>query len=467
MRESKLITLLKKIDEKERRNFEKFIQSPYFNSNKSVSQFWKCLKKHAPNYDSPKLERSKIYKKLFPGEVYDDNRLRQLRSLLLKLLQQFLVIERLHMDKQESDVILAKVYQTKQLFPQLLKMINTNLSSSHKEQKLEHFYQKAFWNKLKYQIEKESKLIGDATAIKKTDETLDLYYIGEKLKHACELVSWNNIMKTSYTIFLEEVIIEKSQNTLDLPVFHQLYAAALIMIRKPTNDNFSSFKKLYYTMGFQLEKYDRVVLLTYLLNFTFLKIQQHKEEYIREAFNLYSFGIDNELFILNNVFFADHFTNLISIASALRELKWIDDFLKGLDKQIQLGRLQLNPSYLNLSKGRVAFEKGDYQLSLEHLEEVNLKNQLHSFANRYISIACYVELQYPMPFIEAKCESFVVFVNRRFFNKLEMIEGSKNFVRVVKELIKEVPCKEKLLPLLKTNVKFIFKKWLVKRVDDL
>lgn len=53
MRKSNLIQLLSKLSKDELDRFGKFAESPYFNSNRKVVEFFSYLRRFHPGFDSP------------------------------------------------------------------------------------------------------------------------------------------------------------------------------------------------------------------------------------------------------------------------------------------------------------------------------------------------------------------------------------------------------------------------------
>lgn len=93
MRKSKLISLLLTFDDEEFKRFGKFLESPYYNTNKKVLQLYNHLKKYAPGFNSKAVEKEAVFRKLYPGKKYNDGVLRVHISDLLKHAQDFLVTQ--------------------------------------------------------------------------------------------------------------------------------------------------------------------------------------------------------------------------------------------------------------------------------------------------------------------------------------------------------------------------------------
>jgi len=99
MNRTALISLLSSFSRKEIKEFEKFLDSPYFNNNKSAVSLFAHIKSYHPEYHSELLTKQNIYSKVFPNEPYNDVKFRKLISDLNKLAEKFVAVERLCSDE--------------------------------------------------------------------------------------------------------------------------------------------------------------------------------------------------------------------------------------------------------------------------------------------------------------------------------------------------------------------------------
>ena len=125
MENSKLIQLLKTFSTQELREFKDFMQSPLFNKNQDLIDFYLYLKKIAPDFPSKKLDKNAVFKRLYPNKKYADKQMRYLMSFTLKLAEQF---------------IGWKKYQGQEI------LVKTHILESLVERNLEKNYQNIFQN---------------------------------------------------------------------------------------------------------------------------------------------------------------------------------------------------------------------------------------------------------------------------------------------------------------------------------
>ena len=113
---SKLIKLLKSLSEAEFKGLQVFVQSPAYNTNTNVLRLYRALKKYFPDFESPKLEKEKIFKKLFPNQAFSDVKLRQLRSKLSKIIEEYLIYLEFQKDEFRKKKLLTEIYGKRNLY---------------------------------------------------------------------------------------------------------------------------------------------------------------------------------------------------------------------------------------------------------------------------------------------------------------------------------------------------------------
>ena len=110
MIKSSLIEAFKTFSPKEIKEFAEFVSSPFFNKNINVIKLFELIRKNYPEFESAKIEKEKIFSKLFPGKPYKDSTLRLLMYYLYELVEKFLAYNRFNNDKfrQNYDRVLLR-----------------------------------------------------------------------------------------------------------------------------------------------------------------------------------------------------------------------------------------------------------------------------------------------------------------------------------------------------------------------
>lgn len=113
MQNTRLIKVLKTLSSEELTKFGRFISIPYFTKGRNLSPYFKELKKFYPEFDSEDLTKENIYKLMNKNAEYNKNAINLmniLTSTMLKLLDKFLVLERLENDQTKEMILLNEEY---------------------------------------------------------------------------------------------------------------------------------------------------------------------------------------------------------------------------------------------------------------------------------------------------------------------------------------------------------------------
>lgn len=90
MKNLKALQILSTLDNNEFFEFSRFIVSPFVNKSKDLIKLYSILKPFYPEFSDSKLTAEKIYKKMYPGNVFNEGTIRNLFSNLGSLVEKFL-----------------------------------------------------------------------------------------------------------------------------------------------------------------------------------------------------------------------------------------------------------------------------------------------------------------------------------------------------------------------------------------
>lgn len=463
LNKSKLIKLLAKLPPKTVKTFKawyKQMGSP----KRDAFLILEYILLYYPEFDSPHLLQNIAFTKIFGKTPYDYRKLMKGVSQVHLDLKQYLVQQELTEDDFLSDSLLARVYKKYQLRHELSLLLDKKRATKPTINSPKSYYEKLHWEQMIFLGGGKAKINHRENSLNKAMTSLDMYYLGIKLKFACDIATKQMLFGSKYEIQLSNSIKEYSKANLDkLPTFHQLYWFAWQLILHRREETYQKLKQLFWQKHTFLEKEDQLILVTYLLNYGAFKIRTNNLTFVREMFELFQFSIEKGILIINQFFIEDHFINLINISCALKEFDWLENTLENQLAPI-IGDLSPSAYYLGLS--RIALAKKNFIQCRSHLTNIDYNNYIYSKRARAFQLMCAVELKEPTIGIEANCKSFENYVRR---NKTKQIEDNYihlNFIRFIRHLIKINPNKEKLLRDL-NSTPTIFKPWLLEKANQL
>ncbi len=446
MRESKLIVLLQVFENTQLKAFDKFIQSPYFNNSPIIIKLWKHLQKYAPTFESNLLEKEKIYKKVYPKEAFDDKKLRQLRSRLLKLVEEFMAIENFKQDKFRFKKEIADVYLNKGMkdpfegkYRALQKSFigRKNLSGEELQQKLSLHHQ-LYFNELHV---KDAK---DSLELQASTHQLEEYYNYQKLLYAIEWLSSSIVFKhkipDSIRAFIDSIAqrtTENNSNSREI-IFENAIKILIIPDIDITFPIFIQVKQNLTNQYEYLNKVEKIILLRLLINYC-IKTSREGKNLTSQVFQLYQLGLtDGSIFqkgLMTNI----SYINIVGTAIKLKQFKWTEDFINKESNRLYEFQSQL---YQSIAKAILCFYKKEYKNCLMLLSNLDSANHITiEITKRSLKLRaafeCYLMDESYTPIIYANIESFNKYLSRKEFVSDHWRNTYSNFVGFLKRLVRE------------------------------
>jgi len=98
-----IVKILRSFTKEEINSFTDFIYSPYYNKSKTVQKLWDEVKKYAPEFDSPNLEKEKVFKKIFGDKNFNYGTMKNLISTFTSIAEKFLELKYYESEKFQCD----------------------------------------------------------------------------------------------------------------------------------------------------------------------------------------------------------------------------------------------------------------------------------------------------------------------------------------------------------------------------
>lgn len=164
MHNNSLLEILRTFTPEELKKFDDFVNSPYFNKKSFVTALFKHIKKYYPEFKSPRLERVKVWKALYPDKEYNYGIFKNLVFDLTKLAERFISLESSFLNKTGTEFNLLNASCDRKLsglFKTYYNITDKALKKSYNSQKLNaesyfHFMYKTQLLKFYHNLEYES-----------------------------------------------------------------------------------------------------------------------------------------------------------------------------------------------------------------------------------------------------------------------------------------------------------------------
>lgn len=484
MTDSKLINLLKSLSPDEFKQFEKFVDSSFYNKGRDLTPLMKVIKPFYPEFDDIKLTNEFLFKKIFPGKKYDkirsENLIRTLSSHLFRICKEFLIYLELENQTVKKKYLLLNQLRKKGLYKE---------------------FDREFGS-LDYETEDNSKgSIG---------YFFDEYLISS-VKRDCSLNRDDFAEAFEYTIKASENTVAaaliscfKFEDEKNLAQAYNLNLGSNIVQPLLDNLNSVSFLNSLNKNGSRYFPYIEIFLTIYMMNKFrdkteyFFKLKDllkkysaifgHSENYVlwnilltycginklgaRETFLLYRHILENGFYKLSQKedFHIVLFRNIVIDTSSIFEYKWLEEFINKYSEELNENHRENMRAY---SMAYLLFARSEFEKALENIMKIKYNLFLFKLDLKILQLKIYYELG----FYEEGLS--LVSATLSYINSTKELaefikESIGNFAKCMRELIKirsDASSKKIDLHELKLKVKNIFHTnlsgWIMEKISEI
>jgi hypothetical protein len=477
VKDRKILIAMSALNIYELNSFVKYIHSPYFNVNQNIATFCTILAEAIKNNEENLLTPEIIWQKVFIDLPYNNQKFLKLNSDLVKLLEDF--IAQKEFDQSDS-------FKTNLKIEGVRKRNMENLYSGiiHEIERLgkTELNQSAEYYLAKYQIEKnifslktenekknEKFEITSALNIKDISDNLDFFYVAEKLRQYCTLLSWKKMYKLDIQIENIDNVIQLANvspyNT--IPSINIYYKMFSTYQDENNTENYFELRKLTqsYINIFPLEEQKEIysTILGYCIN----KINKNQVDFFRETFEVYKDGIKENVLITDNSLSVTTYRNIVIAALRVEEFSWAENFIFEYAKYVNE---KYRDNAVEFSLARLEFYKKNFKQVLTHLNNVNYEDVWYNINAKTIYLHAYYELD-EFDALESLLQAFKMYIRRekslsadRKVHYLNLIKFTSALMKLnAKEQPKVLKLKEEIL----ATKGVVSKPWLLEKVEDM
>jgi hypothetical protein len=406
--EINFIKLIKSFSKHEILEFEKFICSPYFNTQSALSKIYNQLIVFYPDFNSVDLTKANIYKAVFPEKEFNDILFRKYISNLMKLAEDFLVCKDLTLNEERRMTCLLDQYDKRQLtsfFEKQLKKTESNISENAKIN-VETFYYKHFREELKTNY---FTRINKLHMIKNCIIKSHIYILLHMLLTGTVYTNIMLIVQKSFrdsdgdNDYFEKFnnvfdIIKYLENINDLEeidkIFISLCKIDIELFKDPSSiDKLRKMKEIIFKMADMLSNNLLYTFFSHLNIYYLINIKGNLEVLNRDLFDNYNFMIERGLYISDErefINFSEYRTILLN-SLRLKELEWAEKFIEQF-KDYHDPVLKENMHIY--SRALLCFEKKDFESSLNLISKLKVQDMIIKMDADITLLLIYYEKDY-------------------------------------------------------------------------
>lgn len=383
-----IVKILKKFSPKEMNEFEKMLNSPFFNNHSTIVKLFGELKKYYPEFCDKHITKKYLFNIVNKGQKYDDKLFRKYLSRLNKLTEEYLNIlqMRLESDRKELNILhqLSK-RDLKEVFEKKLKEVEKTFE---KENKLDadNFLLKHQLSTIKYNHKLTQNVINSHL-----EDLVDSnnYLINYHLFHSVSIFNQMDTDKYSFNIsekdkpvpaLFDKINIEEYVNAvkrlgtvsdIDRILFLELILYDM-KLSFTDSDKFAynNLKSLVYENSRKLSSQMLHYYLQRLNVFCILENAKGNQDMNKELFENYKKLLDNNLFNLDETSSLTLLDFRLILSSALKnnEFNWSERFI---NDNLNLIKEEFRNNIFHFGNALLSFYKNKYSDSLDHISKIN------------------------------------------------------------------------------------------------
>ena len=370
MYQSKAIQLIKLFTGKECRNFLVFLKSPQLKNSEELIALGELLVSYYPKFDSPELDRVKLFNKLYRNEPYQEKKLPYLFTDLVKHIEAYLVQLYVHENESVYDHILLKVYYERNAE----KYFKQTLEAQHKKE--------------------EGHSSGDL--LKRSLNMLDLFYFQEKLRSANMLFNYSDIHANEYEVILIKQIVEACNeipfNTIP-PL--QAYKATYSLLTEENNNVILSELQDFIQENEDKISFDYLrEIYGYIRNHHVINTNTGQSKNPLPLFELLKILIEKNYLLENGFLSPWDYQNMVITAIRCGELDYAYNFINSYREL--LDPIFKGPSF-HLNMAYYYFAQKDYSKTLQYVNKVDSNDDNFVLSIKVLTIKTYYELEEFVP----------------------------------------------------------------------
>ena len=469
---TKVYAILAYMSKLEQNKFLKFVGSPYFNKSEELLSLSGALFEHINSGSDKDMEKEQLWKKMVPRKAYDDVRFRKYCSDLLKLAEDFFVLEMLDNNPLHKATYLMEAVGKKKM----QRLFNSSMRAARRYSDQQH-HQSADYYYFQYNIEKNYYNLTDSDS-KRTEKTniediilnLDYFYLAEKLRLLCSVISRQKMVTHEYKLlFKDEIVQYISQHNFDqipaIAIYYQIY---LTQTESENENHYFKLKKYLKDFGMLFPLSEVNEMYSYAMNYCIQSFNKGKKHFLKELFDIYVDLIEKGIIFSEEGELSPwHFKNIILTALELGHYDWSENFVNTYQNQLPED-FRRNAVTYNL--GQIYFYKKEYLKVIEQLRNVEYEDLSYNLGSKTMLIFTYYELDEIDP-LYSLFESFRVYLNRHKDIAPLRRKQYMNLIKFTKKLTKVRPGDRKSVEKIQAEMEstdgIVGQKWLREKMAEL
>ncbi len=461
MKKNKLILLLQTLNSGEMNRLDSFVNSEYFNKDPDTRRLFDCLRAYYPGFPAEHLEKEQVFQSLFPGQPYNDKRLRYLMSGLNKLAEHFLALQKLESNTYQFQLALLETLSQRGLEKSYSQVDRTLAQALEEPQTDSGDYFLARFQRAALQEKhfERQRLRRFDVNIQIASDQLDRYYFLSRLRMACAMLDRQTILQADYQLNLSEDWIQylEQQHFFGEAVIRLYFNIFQTLSDENDEAHFSRLKTGIAAESHQIPARDLHDIYLFAINYCARKIRQGKAHYVEEALNLYRTGITGGILIENGELSPWAFANVVKLSLRMQQYDDIEHFI-GEYAPLLPAKFRENALHYNLAE--LYYYTGRLDEAQQQLQDVAFSDLNYYLGARVMLAKIFYETDAEESLLSLLA-SFTIFLKRNKEISNDLRHTYLNFCKLLFQVVKQPKNRlGEILPLIQSTELLTDRNWL-------
>lgn len=483
MIKSKVSEIIDSFSEEEFKDFGKYVNSPYFNSNRKLIAAYNYFKKYFGDLNNIICSKESLYKYVFPSTTYRDSETRKLLSGLTKLAEGFMAQKVYDGNGFEKGINLSGMLLAKNLISPAEKIISRLEEMSNKDNinGQQYFYDlmKIQIKKKSIELKKESFQTGNFT-----EDKINNYLLNYFVSFSTKIIQ-NIMVKQYYNLITHEQELTKFFSLFDIdkfiewlesskPAHYDTLIMNLCIIKCVNNsydkNTYTKFKDLLLMNYSKYSHFELNNLFTCLQSIQIKRLRENDPDALFELFSV------NNLILKHNAYAFypggnmpySIFVTMVTIGINCNNNEWVKNFI---DKYTPLLQEKHRQSLYNFAMAELAYKTDTTARALEYTSKIEFEGFFMKHEVNILKLKIYYD------------ENDFISIHYLLDSYKKLIEGNKfvgdlqydiysGFLKVYSELVKlkenkDVTSAGLLIKKIENMTNLQSKEWLTEKLQEL
>lgn len=478
---SKLTGILGSFSKAELKEFEKFVNSPFFNNGRNYLPFLQQLKKFHPKFEDPKMTPEFIYAKLHPGKKFNKQVIWNLTSNLTKLAEEYLFFMHSKKNKFNRLAAIADEFSNRGLNSYYLKMIGEMAKFTSEAGIDPGYFQRniAIQNGMVtyYQLEDKQHLL--CQNVLEEGKWRILSIVRDLSRIVNDLVTNAFMYNAKYDInipfeFVKNLNLDnvikfaKERNYTHTDILEMYYCSILAALDKTDTAHYYRLKELFKKNHMKFSAIEKHDITTTLSNYCNLMVTEGKSDFKKEIFEINRFEIENDIAFPKTSPSKIIYIQILRSALTANEIDWAKNFA---EKYIGKLKHSHQKPVFAMANAFINSKLGNYPAVLDNLKNIRFIDVRDKINVKSLQIRTYYELG------ETETVLYHIDSMKHFLNSNPSVseQSKQNQLLFLSYLQRIVSAKEKLdiydiellIEHISKNASAIHREWLLEKTAEI